>query len=70
MSLIEKCRNECLKRGTSGIKSIGQMFLQIDDDRSGNLTLSEFKQGIINHNIQLTDEEIDCLFKEVNIFIY
>ena len=67
MSLIEKCRNECLKRGTSGIKSLGQMFLQLDDNRSGDLAQSEFKQGIMNHNIQLTDEEIDRLFKEVYI---
>jgi Ca2+-binding EF-hand superfamily protein len=39
------------------------MWLEIDDDRSRDLTFDEFQLGLINHNIQMNQEEIIQLFK-------
>lgn len=40
------------------------MWVEIDDDRSGDLNYDEFEQGILNHNIRLTKDEIQTLFKD------
>lgn len=84
-SLIERFREECLKRGASGIKnrlrklrthsltlklkgikSIGRLWVQLDDNHSGDLSFAEFENGILNHNIKLSRNEIASLFKEVS----
>ncbi|CAF0711281.1 unnamed protein product [Brachionus calyciflorus] len=61
--LISKFRNELLKRGPSGIKSIGQYFRQIDDNGSRTLTFEEFGKGIIDHNVKISAEEASELFR-------
>lgn len=40
------------------------MWTEIDNDRSFDLTYDEFELGILNHNIRLTQEEIQTLFNE------
>lgn len=62
--LIQKLREQCLRRGASGIKGIGRMWTQIDDDENRSLDLKEFQEGILNHNISFTIDEIQQLFKE------
>ena len=39
------------------------MWLEIDDDRSRDLTFDEFQLGLINHNIQMNQNEMIQLFK-------
>ena len=40
------------------------MWVQFDDNKSGDLTMTEFENGISNHNIKLSRGEITCLFRE------
>ena len=46
------------------------MWVQIDNDRSADLSLDEFELGIVNHNINLDKQEIalgskiEIIFKE------
>lgn len=61
--LLTKFRNEVLKRGTSGIKQIGQFFRRMDKDRSHCLCFDEFAQGVLEHNIKITADEANELFK-------
>jgi Ca2+-binding EF-hand superfamily protein len=63
-SLIIKLREQLLKRGAAGIKGIGRMWSQIDDDFSRYLSFKEFHDGLINHNVIMTSDEITQLFKE------
>jgi Ca2+-binding EF-hand superfamily protein len=49
-----------------GIKNIGVLWKQLDDDRSGGLSYNEFEQGLINHNIHMTREEIKLLFDQID----
>ena len=62
--LIIKLRQQLLGRGVAGIKGIGRMFKQLDDDQNKTLTFQEFKDGLINHNVSFTMEEITSLYKE------
>ena len=61
--LVVKFRSALLKRGVSGIKHIGMYFQQMDENHNLTLTLFEFKNGIINHNLSMKEQEIDELFK-------
>jgi hypothetical protein len=61
--LIVKFRDELLKRNVAGIKSIGMTFRQCDDNHSGTLTVQEFKDGLLGHNIRMKDSEMNELFK-------
>ena len=63
-SLILKLRQQLLGRGVAGIKGIGRMWKQLDDDQSRSLDFREFRDGLINHNISFTNEEITALYKE------
>jgi len=40
------------------------MWVQIDNDRSADLSLDEFELGIVNHNINLDKQEIEALFTQ------
>lgn len=62
--LILKLRQQLLGRGVAGIKGIGRMWKQLDDDQSRSLDFREFRDGLINHNISFTNEEITALYKE------
>ena len=62
VELLEKLRNECLKRGAGNIKGISRFWYEIDDDRGRSLTKAEFVQGIQDHNINLNTEECEQLF--------
>ncbi len=64
--LLEKLREECLKRGAAGIKGIGRMWRQIDNERRGTISIEEFQEGITNHNINFTPQESAQLFEEID----
>lgn len=61
--LVIKFRNETLKRGTAGIKQIGQFFRRMDKDRNHTLCFDEFAQGILEHNIKIPADEAEELFR-------
>jgi hypothetical protein len=62
--LIIKLREQLLGRGVAGIKGIGRMWTQLDDDQSRQLEFREFKDGLINHNVSFTNDEITALYRE------
>jgi hypothetical protein len=64
--LLEKLREECLKRGAAGIKGIGRMWRQIDNNCSGTINLEQFQLGIMNHNIDFTPQESVQLFENID----
>ena len=64
--LLEKLREECLKRGAAGIKGIGRMWRQIDNDSKGTINLEQFQLGIRNHNISFTPQESVQLFEDID----
>ena len=67
---IESIRLLCLQRGAEGILELGKAFRQLDLNRSGHLTLDQFKNGL-NHTgfecFQLNDEHLDKLFLKFDL---
>lgn len=64
--LIVKLREQCLRRGAAGIKGIGRMWRQFDNNNNGRVCLDEFVMGIKNHNIDFTTNESVLLFSDVD----
>lgn len=62
--IVEKLRKACLARGAVGIKSLGRTFRLFDDNRNRQLDLNEFRNGINDYQADLTEQEIQILFKE------
>jgi hypothetical protein len=60
--IVVAFRNQVLKRGASGIKGIGIFFRNIDDDKSRLVSLQEFQEGILNHNINMNRNDVQQLF--------
>ena len=61
--VLVKFREQCMKRGAASIKGIARLWAEMDDDRSRSITKEEFQRGILNHNIQVSSEDIDKLFQ-------
>ena len=63
---IEKLRYKCLSRGASGINGLGRQFRIIDDDNNKKLSKEEFTKGCHDFKVDLTPEEINSLFTELD----
>lgn len=63
---IEKLRYMCLSRGAGGINSLGRQFRIIDDDGNKQLSKEEFTKGCHDFKVDLTKEEIDQVFAEID----
>lgn len=59
---VEMVRKACLKRGVAGIKNFGRTFRIYDDDRSKTLSIDEFKKGLHDYGLKLSDQEVVELF--------
>ena len=59
--MIEKLRQECLKRGQGGINGLARTFRIMDDDRSKSLDLDEFKRGVAHYG--LNEDEAQEIFQ-------
>ncbi|CAL8090562.1 unnamed protein product [Calicophoron daubneyi] len=62
----EKLRAQCLLRGVTGIHGFGRMFRIMDDDSSHSLSKEEFIKGCHDYGCNLTQAEVDQLFKMVD----
>eukprot|EP01038_Epipyxis_sp_PR26KG_P004385 gene4385-6201_t len=60
--LIEKFKYELSNRGTPGFIALQRKFRIMDDDNSKTLSLAEFKKGLKEMNISLSDPEFRTLF--------
>ena len=59
---IENLRQQLAARGATGIIGLGKKFRIMDDDGSGQLSKEEFKKGMTECALLLTDSELDTLF--------
>lgn len=60
---IEKIRCLCLQRGTTGIMALGRQFRIMDDNRSGDLSYEEFRNGLNDIGMGGNEEEYGEIFK-------
>ncbi|XP_063712921.1 calcyphosin-like protein isoform X2 [Symsagittifera roscoffensis] len=60
---VDKIRLTALSRGPGGIKHIGLVFRNMDDDGSKSISFSEFRKGVSDIGCQLTKEELEQAFK-------
>lgn len=59
---LQKVRAACKKRGATGAKGLGRAFRIYDDDGNHALNFDEFKTGLEDYGVSLTDEEVKELF--------
>ena len=67
LPVIEKLRKVISKRGTRGIMSIRREFMIADDDNSKTVDINEFKKFCHDYRIPLEENEIQTLFKELDL---
>uniref|UniRef100_B3P463 GG17096 n=2 Tax=Drosophila erecta TaxID=7220 RepID=B3P463_DROER len=59
---IYKLRLQCFSRGATGILGLSRSFRVMDDDGSKSLSPEEFKKGVTDIGLDLSDSEIDEMF--------
>jgi len=60
----EKLRCYCLSRGATGILGLGRMFRRMDDDGSKNIGYDEFRKGIDETGLELSEEGYKEMFSK------
>jgi len=61
-SILDEFRDTVLKRGCHSIKGVGRTFRIYDDDKSRNLDLEEFCEGIKDYGLDFSAEKCKELF--------
>ena len=61
--IINKLHMQLKSRGQYSFADLGKTFKEIDEDNSGALNLSEFKQGMKGFGIELDDQDMRKLFE-------
>ncbi|XP_064625667.1 calcyphosin-like protein isoform X1 [Lineus longissimus] len=63
---MEKLRHQALARGAGGIKGIGIKFRIMDDNGDKALDFSEFKKGLTECKVDMTNQEMQECFDKVD----
>ncbi len=67
LPVIEKLRKIIARRGSRGIMSIRREFMIADNDNNKTIDINEFKKFCHDYRISLTENDIQILFKELDI---
>eukprot|EP00999_Lentomonas_sp_LEN2_P000282 NODE_1278_length_924_cov_92.032622_g1232_i0.p1 GENE.NODE_1278_length_924_cov_92.032622_g1232_i0~~NODE_1278_length_924_cov_92.032622_g1232_i0.p1 ORF type:complete len:269 (+),score=45.68 NODE_1278_length_924_cov_92.032622_g1232_i0:115-921(+) len=59
MSIVEKVRAACLRRGANGLRGMQRSFRIMDDNHSMTLSKDEFATGMADYGVHLTDQELE-----------
>jgi len=63
---IDRLRKACLARGVNGIRGIGRMFRLYDDDGSKRLTFQEFRNGVSDYGVQMSESDLRLCFTNMD----
>ena len=61
--LVESIRQQCLKKGLSGIKGLSVLFRGMDRDYSKKICIREFTEGMRRYGIQISDKDCAVVFQ-------
>ncbi|TRY55168.1 hypothetical protein DNTS_032658 [Danionella cerebrum] len=60
--VLQELREQCLRRGVSGIKGLGRTFRIMDDDGSRSLDFQEFVKGLENYGVSVEKDKAQQIF--------
>lgn len=63
---IELLRAHCLARGAAGIKGLSRAFRIMDDDGNKRLDKKEFKKGLHDFGLDISNNVADQIFGEID----
>jgi len=61
-SIKEDLKNALLAKGASSVANLAKTFREMDEDGSKNLSLSEFKKGVLGFGLDLDPNDVRLLF--------
>ena len=64
--VLSKFRSQLKARGARGIIGMQRQFRIIDDDNSKTLDLQEFKKGLRDFRVQLSEQDAELLFRHID----
>ncbi|XP_056127666.1 calcyphosine-like a [Rhinichthys klamathensis goyatoka] len=59
---VNELRQQCLNRGSAGIKGLGRTFRIMDDDGSKSLDFQEFQKGLENYGVSVGKDKAQQIF--------
>ena len=63
---VERMRNECRKKGISGVRGLAVLFRGMDADYSRTLTLHEVREGLARYGINVSSEDVRLIFARMD----
>ena len=64
--VTESIRQQCLRKGISGIKGLAVLFRRMDKDFSVTVTLKEFRDGLSSYGIKIEDRKLAAVFRHLD----
>lgn len=64
--LLFKIKKLCIDKGIYGLRGLSKIFKMLDKANSKLLSLEDFKEGLLNHGIQISSDEISALLVAID----